>query len=95
MLLWRVNQKNKIMKKHTIYYVIGAVLVGTGIYLYSSRQKAIEKINLAPPMVVTEEKDGVVTTTTTETTVFTALDKLKELLNSIKTKGASTPPING
>jgi hypothetical protein len=81
------------MKKHTAYYIIGAVLIGTGIYLYSSRQKAINKINLAPPMVVTEEKDGVTTTTTTEPTVFTALDKLKELIESIKSKGASTPPI--
>jgi hypothetical protein len=81
------------MKKHTAYYIIGAVLIGTGIYLYSSRQKAINKINLAPPMVVTEEKDGVTTTTTTETKVFTALDKLKELIESIKSKGASTPAI--
>jgi hypothetical protein len=81
------------MKKHTAYYIIGAVLIGTGIYLYSSRQKAIDKINLAPPMVVTEEKDGVTNTTTTETTVFTALDKLKELIESIKSKGASTPAI--
>ena len=81
------------MKKHTAYYIVGAVLIGTGVYLYSSRQKAIDKINLAPPIVVTEEKDGVVTTTITETTVFTALDKLKELINSIKSKGATTPPI--
>ncbi len=41
------------------------------------------------------EEDGVVTTTITETTVFTALDKLKALIDSIKTKGASTPPIQG
>lgn len=82
------------MKKHTGYYIVGAVLVGVGIYLFSSKQKAIDKINLAPPMVVTEEKDGVVTTTTTETTVLSALDKLKEIINSIKSSGASTPPIN-
>jgi len=81
------------MKKHTTYYIIGAVLIGAGIYFYSSRQKNIDKINLAPPMVVTEEKDGVVTTTTTETTVFTALDKLKEIIESIKNKGVQTPPI--
>jgi hypothetical protein len=42
-------------------------------------------------MVVKEEKDGVVTTTTTitENTVFTAFDKLKELINAIKSKPAS------
>lgn len=81
------------MKKHTIYYVIGAVLVGAGIYLYASKNKNRQvSVNLNPPMEVTEE-DGVVTTTTTETTVFTALDKLKALIDSIKSKGASTPPI--
>jgi endonuclease IV len=82
------------MKKHTGYYVVGAVLVGVGIYLYSSRQKAIDKINLAPPMVVTEENDGTVTTTTTETTILSGLDKLKEIIDSIKSKGAKTPSIN-
>ena len=94
MIIWQIKpQKNNIMKKHTTYYIIGAVLIGAGIYLYSSRQKTIDKINLAPPMVVTEEKDGVVTTTTTETKVSTALDKLKALIDSIKSKGATTPPI--
>ena len=82
------------MKKHTAYYVIGAVLVGAGIYLYASRNKNKDVVvNLNPPMEVTEEKDGVVTTTTTETTVFTALDKLKAIIDSIKSKGATTPPI--
>jgi hypothetical protein len=81
------------MKKNTGYYIVGAVLVGVGIYLYSSKQKAIDKINLEPPMVVTEEKDGVVTTTTTQTTILSGLDKIKEIINSIKSKGASTPPI--
>jgi hypothetical protein len=83
------------MKKYTGYYIAGAVLVGVGIYLYSSRNKKTSQINLNPPMVVVEEKEnGTVVTTTTENTVFTALDKLKELIESIKSKGASTPPIN-
>jgi hypothetical protein len=77
------------MKKHTAYYVIGAVLIGTGIFLYSSKNKNKSVVNLNPPMVVTEE-DGFVTTTTTETTVFTALDKLKALIDSIKSKSSST-----
>jgi hypothetical protein len=81
------------MKKHTTYYVIGAVLIGAGIYLYTSNKKDKSVVNLNPPMLVTEEKDEVVTTTITETTVFTALDKLKALIDSIKSKGATTPPI--
>lgn len=82
------------MKKQTAYYVIGAVLVGTGIYLYTSK-KSKEKevsVNLNPPMEVTEVANEVVTTT--ENTVFTALDKLKALIDSIKSKKASTPAIN-
>jgi len=79
------------MKKHTTYYVIGAVLVATGIYLYYSKNNNKTVSNLEPPMVVNEEKDKVVTTT--ETTIFTALDKLKALIDSIKSKGVATPPI--
>jgi len=78
------------MKKHTTYYIIGAVLVGTGIYLYASKKSKNNQIvvNLNPPMEVIEDvKDK------TETTVFTALDKLKELIESIKSKGGTTPPI--
>lgn len=80
------------MKKHTAYYIIGAVLVATGVFLYSSKNKNKLGVNLDPPMIVTEEKDGVVTTSITETTVFTALDKLKALIDSIKSKGLATPP---
>jgi hypothetical protein len=85
------------MKKQTTYYIIGAVLVGVGIYLYFSKkdnQKSVV-VNLNPPMEVNEDKDEVVTKNTTETTVFTTLDKLKALIDSIKTKGTSTPPIQG
>lgn len=77
------------MKKHTAYYVIGAVLVGTGIYLYTKKNKDNQVVvNLNPPMEVV---DNVVNTT--ETTIFTALDKVKALIDSINSKGATTPPI--
>jgi hypothetical protein len=81
------------MKKYTGYYIVGAVLVGVGIYLYNSKNKTITKKNLEPPMVVTEEKDGTITTTTTENTILSGLDKIKEIIESFKSKGASTPPI--
>jgi len=84
------------MKKQTTYYIIGAVLVGVGVYLYASKNKNKNvEVNLNPPMEVTEETDEVITKNTTETTVFTALDKLKALIDSIKSKGTSTPPIQG
>lgn len=81
------------MKKQTTYYIIGAVLVGAGIYIYASKNnnKNVE-VNLNPPMEVKEE-NGVVTTTTTENTILTGLDKLKALIEAIKSKGVSTPPI--
>ena len=78
------------MKKHTTYYIIGAVLIGAGVYLYATNKKDKSMVNLNPPMVVTEEEGGFVTTTTTETTIFTALDKLKALIDSIKAKRTST-----
>jgi hypothetical protein len=79
------------MKKHTIYYIMGAVLVGTGIYIYASKKNKNNQVtvNLNPPMEVAEE-----VVDKTETTVFTALDKLKALIDFIKSKGASTPAIN-
>jgi hypothetical protein len=78
------------MKKHTAYYVIGAVLVGTGIYLYASKKSKDNQVvvNLNPPMEVVDD-----VVNTTQTTVFTALDKLKALIDSIKSKGGTTPPI--
>lgn len=81
------------MKKHTTYYIIGAVLVGVGVYLYAKKNKEKSKVNLNPPMVVTEEADGTITTmVSTEQPVYlTALDKLKALIDSIKSKGATTP----
>jgi hypothetical protein len=81
------------MKKQTTYYIIGAVLVGAGIYLYASKNnnKNVE-VNLNPPMEVKEE-DGVVTTTTNENIILTGLDKLKALIEAIKSKNVSTPPI--
>jgi hypothetical protein len=81
------------MKKQTTYYIIGAVLVGAGIYIYASKNnnKNVE-VNLNPPMEVKEE-DGVVTTTTNENIILTGLDKLKALIEAIKSKNVSTPPI--
>lgn len=78
------------MKKHTTYYIIGAVLVGTGIYLYASNKNKNNQmvVNLEPPMEVVDD-----VVNTTENTVFTALDKLKALIEAIKSKGGQTPPI--
>jgi hypothetical protein len=80
------------MKRQTTYYIIGAVLVGVGIFLYSTKNKNKSTLNLDPPMVVTEEDD--VTPEENETTILTVFEKLKSIIDSIKSKDASTPPIN-
>jgi hypothetical protein len=66
------------------------VLVGTGIYLYASKKDKKQEVvvNLNPPMEVADE-----VVNTTETTIFTALDKVKALIDSIKKQGVQTPPI--
>ena len=75
------------MKKQTTYYVIGAVLIGVGVYLYYSNNNDKKNVNLNPPMIVTEVENGVVTTTTTETATWYNLTmrfKLHETLLLLK-----------
>jgi len=69
------------MKKHTAYYIIGGVLVATGIYLYSKKSQQSTVINLAPPQTV---DDSTTTAPATEPVYITALDKIKEIIEVIK-----------
>jgi len=82
------------MKNKTTYYVVGAVLVGVGIYLFASKKKDKNDTvtTFEPPMEVTETVTETVTdvTTTTGATVLSALDKLKALIDSIKSKKETT-----
>lgn len=74
------------MKKHTTYYIMGAVLVGVGVYLFARKNNEKSKVNLNPPMVVTEEADGTITTmvSTEEPVYLTVLDKIKEIIAEAK-----------
>lgn len=80
------------MKNKTTYYVVGAVLVGVGIYLFASKKKDKNETitTFEPPMEVTDTVADV--TTTTGATVLSALDKLKALIDSIKAKKETTNP---
>jgi len=73
------------MKNTNIVIGVGVVLVGLGIYLYATKKTSNPIVNLNPPMVVEEENK-------VETTIFTALDKLKELIKEIKSKRVTTTP---
>ena len=77
------------MKKHTTYYVIGAVLVGAGVYLYSKNKKA-NTSNLTPPKEV-EEKT---TSTESETAPYVGLyDSIKKVLESLKLKKSTSTTV--
>lgn len=79
------------MKNNFGYYVLGAVIVGGGIFYYYNKKNKEKEIivNLNPPMEVLEE-----VVDKTEKTIFTAFEKLKILLETIKSKGATTPTIS-
>jgi LPXTG-motif cell wall-anchored protein len=70
------------MKKHTTYYVIGAVLIGVGAYLYGKKKNENNvTVNLNPPSEVKEE-DKLPETATPP--YVSAYDALKKLLDSLK-----------
>ena len=84
-----MNTKTKII-------IGGVVLVSMGIYfIYSFKNKNSNTKNLSPPMQVEEEEiDENDKTSTKENVILSGLDILKEILESLKSKDVSTPPIN-
>lgn len=76
------------MKKHTTYYVIGAVLIGAGIYLYKSKKDA-KNTNLTPPKEVKEDEANKTPESATPPYV-SAYDAIKKLLDSIKLNKSTT-----
>lgn len=67
------------MKKHTTYYVIGAVLIGVGAYLYgTNKNKNNVTVNLNPPA---EVKEG---TPDLETPPYVSyFDSIKKFIDSL------------
>lgn len=67
------------MKKHTTYYVIGAVLIGVGAYLYGKKKNESKvTVNLNPPA---EVKEGTSSETAPYVNVY---DSIKKILESLK-----------
>jgi hypothetical protein len=78
------------MKKHQNLYILGAVLVLVGGYMYMTKKQ--KENNVAPPMVA-EDTTSTTTTPSTPATTGTTLtgasqviDSLKGLLAEIKNK---------
>ncbi len=78
------------MKKHTTYYVIGAVLIGVGAYLYGKKKNESKvTVNLNPPA---EVKEG---TASSDTAPYVnAYDSIKKLLESLKLGKKDTTTTN-
>jgi LPXTG-motif cell wall-anchored protein len=78
------------MKKHTTYYVIGAVLIGVGAYLYGKKKNENKvTVNLNPPVEVADE------TTSSETAPYvTAYESIKKLLESLRLGKKETTTTN-
>ena len=77
------------MKKHQNLYILGAVLVLVGGYMYMAKNKA-KKTNIAPPMVA---EDNATPTTpapaqngNTLSGASQVIDSIKGLIVEIKTK---------
>ena len=83
-----MNTKTKII-------IGGVVLVGMSIYFINNfKNKNSNTKNLSPPMQVEEEIDEIDKNSTKENVISAGLDRLKEILDSLKTEGGQTPPIN-
>lgn len=82
------------MKKQTIYYIVGAVLVGAGAYLYVTKNnKKNDSDKLTPPKEVDENKAPDLSTPP----LVGAYDSIKKLLESFKigsSKQTQTPNTN-
>jgi len=79
------------MKKHQNLYILGAVLVLIGGYIYLGKSKA-KQSNVAPPMVAEDNATPTTpaptpaTTGTTLTGASQVIDSIKNLIAEIKTK---------
>lgn len=77
------------MKKHTTYYIIGAVLIGVGAYLYGKKKNETKvSINLNPPAEVKEEKSD--SKEMDSPPIANAVDAIKKLLDSLKLSKQTT-----
>jgi len=81
------------MKKNQNLYILGAVLVLVGGFMYIAKNKA-NKVNLAPPMEEAEDTFSDNTTPTTSGNTLSGasqvIDSLKGLLAEIKNKSLKT-----
>jgi hypothetical protein len=78
------------MQNKNLYYVLGGVVAIGLVYFITKKKKQDVVVNLNPPMEMDDEDS----TSNTDTNVVSILDKIKEIIQEIKNKSVSTPPLN-
>ena len=78
------------MQNKNLYYVLGGVVAIGLVYFLTKKKKEDVVVNLNPPMEMDDEDS----TSNTDTNVVSILDKIKEIIQEIKNKSVSTPPLN-
>ena len=78
------------MQNKNLYYVLGGVVAIGLVYFLTKKKKEDVVVNLNPPMEMDDEDS----TSNTDTNVVSILDKIKEIIQEVKNKSVSTPPLN-
>jgi hypothetical protein len=79
------------MQNKNLYYVAGGLAVVGLVYFLTKKKTKDVVVNLNPPM---EMEDEVSTTPSTNNSAVSILDKIKEIIQEVKKKSTSTPPLN-
>jgi hypothetical protein len=79
------------MQNKNLYYVAGGLAVVGLVYFLTKKKTKDVVVNLNPPM---EMEDEVSTTPSTNNSAISILDKIKEIIQEVKNKTISTPPLN-
>jgi hypothetical protein len=79
------------MQNKNLYYVAGGLAVVGLVYFLTKKKTKDVVVNLNPPM---EMEDEVSTPPSTNNSAVSILDKIKEIIQEVKKKSTSTPPLN-
>lgn len=78
------------MQNKNLYYVAGGLAVVGLVYFLTKKKKEDVVVNLNPPMEMDDEDS----TSNSNNSAVSILDKIKEIIQEVKKKSTSTPPLN-
>ena len=79
------------MQNKNLYYIVGGVAVVGLVYFLKKKKTKDVVVNLNPPMEMDDETPS---TPNTNNSAVSILDKIKEIIQEVKKKSVSTPPLN-